>query len=267
MSDLPFKHAIVTGASSGIGAALAHRLVQEGVSSMALVARRGERLRQLASALAIPCEIIEADLSTEAGIERVTSTVTRTDLLVNNAGFGSFGPFHTLDAAKEGSMVRLNCMAPVALARHYIPDMVEHGSGGVLNIASGQSFQAMPYMSTYAATKAFLLHWSEGVRAELRGSGVRVVTVCPGAIATEFNSAADIPDKDLGAMSLVTGSLDGVIDAAIDGLARDQGIKVPGIRNYLATAAGRFSPRSTSAWFLALLLRKAARRAAEPSAR
>ena len=86
-----------------------------------------------------------------------------------------------------------------------------------------------------------------------------MVTVCPGAIATEFNSAADIPSQNLAAMSLVTGSLDSVITAAIDGLALDQGIKIPGVRNYLATAAGRVSPRAVSAWLLALVLRRAVR--------
>jgi short-subunit dehydrogenase len=270
MPRLPFAHAIITGASSGIGAALAVRLAAEGVQSMALVARREDRLSAVADDLPIPATVIPADLTTAEGRAQVMTAVPSTDLLVHCAGFASFGPFHTLPAGREVDMVRLNCLAPIALTAHYLPGMVAQGSGAILNIASGQSFQAMPFMSTYAATKAFLLHWAEGVRAELRGTGVRMVTVCPGAIATEFNQAADIPEADLGVMSLVTGSLDGVLDAAVAGLSHDRGMQVPGVRNRLATTFGRLSPRGISAWFLAQLLRNSANRLTgprDPSAR
>jgi short-subunit dehydrogenase len=260
MSTIPYAHAIVTGASSGIGAALTRRLATEGVKSFTLVARRKERLEALAAALPVPAQVLTADLSTPTGLQQVFDAVGHTDLLVNNAGFASFGAFHALPPEREVDMVKLNCLAPVALTAHYLPQMVKNGHGAVLNIASGQSFQAMPYMSTYAATKAFLLHWAEGVRAELRGTGVRMVTVCPGSVPTEFNQAANVPESELGVMSLVTGPLEDVINGAITGLSNNRGTVVTGFRNRLATAFGQMSPRSTSAWFLALVLRKAALR-------
>lgn len=260
--QFPYSRALITGASAGIGEALARRLAEERVPHLILVARRQARLEALAEELraAHQCQVdcIAADLTTEAGIEKTLSGAGKVDLLVNNAGFASFGRFDRLDPVKERAMIDLNCRAPVALAQGVLPGMIASGSGCILNIASGQSFGAMPFMSTYAATKAFVLHWAEGIRAELSVTGVRVVTVCPGAIDTEFNQAAEIPEGEIAAISLVQGSLDGVLDACVSAIVNDQGITIPGFRNWVAVTTGRFSPRGIATWMLAKILRSGA---------
>jgi short-subunit dehydrogenase len=263
--QFPYSRALITGASAGIGAALARRLAEEGVPHLILVARRQARLDSLAEELraAHQCQVdcIAADLSTAAGLEKTLAGAQAVDLLVNNAGFASFGRFDRLDPIRERAMIDLNCRAPVALAQGVLPGMVARGSGCVLNIASGQSFGAMPFMSTYAATKAFLLHWAEGIRAELSVTGVRVVTICPGSIDTEFNQAADIPEGEIAAISLVQGSLGGVLDACVRAILNDQGVTIPGIRNWVAVTTGRFSPRGIATWVLAKILRSGAEKA------
>ena len=257
---------MVTGASSGIGEALAERLAAAGVAHLILVARREDRLEALASRLAqqhgTRVDCVVADLSTHDGLALAVGAGEGVDLLVNNAGVGGFGRFDRLSPRSQGTMIDLNCRAPVHLAGHLLPSMIEQGRGCILNIASGQSFGAMPFMSTYAATKSFLLHWAEGVRAELNGTGVHVVTVCPGAIATGFNQAAAIPEADLAAISLVTGSMDGVVASCMQAITRNRGISIPGFRNWIAVTIGRLSPRAISAWLLAAVLRSGAQRAA-----
>jgi short-subunit dehydrogenase len=244
---------------------LARRLAEEGVPQLILVARRKARLDALAEEIqaAHPCQVdcITADLSTAAGLAKTLAGAHGVDLLVNNAGFASFGRFDRLDPIREQAMIDLNCRAPVALAQGVLPGMIARGSGCVLNIASGQSFGAMPFMSTYAATKAFVLHWAEGIRAELSVTGVRVVTVCPGSIDTEFNQTAEIPEGEIAAISLVQGSLDGVLDACMRAIVNDQGVTIPGCRNWVAVTAGRVSPRGIATWMLAKLLRSGAEKA------
>jgi short-subunit dehydrogenase len=258
----PYSRALVTGASAGIGRALCERLAQEGLKDLVLVARREERLSELAEELEAKhgCTVswVAADLTTPAGLERTVQAAQGVDLLVNNAGFASFGRFDRLDSSRQRSMISLNCSAPVVLTGELLPAMVVQGRGCVLNIASGQSFGAMPFMSTYAATKAFLLHWAEGIRAELSGTGVSIVTVCPGSIDTEFNQAADIPVDDLAVLSLVQCSLEGVLDACITAVRHDRGLSVPGFKNWISVTTGRLSPRSLSAWVLAKVLRSGA---------
>jgi len=264
-ADFPFSRALVTGASAGIGAALAHRLAKEGVHHLILVARRLDRLQGIGAQIegSTDCTVacIAADLSTSEGVDAVLAAAGAVDLLVNNAGVGSFGPFYQLDPTRELGMIALNCAAPVALTRGLLPGMIAQGSGCVLNVASGQSFGAMPFMSTYAATKAFLLHWAEGVRAEVRGTGVRIVTVCPGAIDTDFNTAADIPEDQVAAISLVRGSLEGVVDSAVACIRHDSGLAIPGFRNWIAVTIGRFSPRGIAVRVLAAVLRRGAEKA------
>jgi len=239
----PYRNALVTGASSGIGEAICKALSRVGVDEVVLVARRGAELERVASSLSCKTRIIVADLSTPKGIDAVIEGAGPVDLLVNNAGFGSFGRFHELDLDMELQMVAVNCRAPLALCGHFLPLMVQDGHGCVANIASGMSFQAMPYMSTYAASKAFLLHWGEGVSEELRGTGVKLVTVCPGTIETNFSTASQVPVDEILGVQLVTGTIEDVVDSTLNSIQHNHVVAVPGMLHRIVNWSGALSPR------------------------
>lgn len=183
--------ALVTGASSGIGAEFAKQLSARGYEVI-LVARRKDRLAQLASELAGPGHVIECDLASDAASlhGKVQASGLRVDLLVNNAGFGTYGRFAGIDAAREAEEVRLNCEALVTLTHAFLPDMLERRRGGVITVASTAGMQPLPYEATYGATKAFARSFSDALAAELRGSGVRVLCVNPGPVPTEWQQVA-----------------------------------------------------------------------------
>src|SRR6266498_2627304 len=186
--------AVVTGASSGLGREFALALAKRGQPVLA-VARRGDRLRTLAdeaSAGGGRVEPLIADLSTAAGIETVLATAAalEVDVLVNNAGVATYGPFVSLSPERERELVRLNVEAIVALTRGLLPAMLARGRGGLINVASQMAFQPMPYFAVYAASKAFVLSFSEALAEELRGSGVRVTAIAPGFTSTEFSQVA-----------------------------------------------------------------------------
>ena len=183
--------ALVTGASSGIGAEFARQLAGRGYD-LVLVARRTERLEQLAAELPGEPVVISHDLADDAAslppeLERRGIAV---DLLVNNAGFGSHGRFAELDPAREAEQVRLNCEAVVVLTGALLPAMVQRGSGGVIVVASTAGMQPLPYQAVYAASKAFALNFTDALSAELRGTGVRAMSVNPGPVPTEWQAVA-----------------------------------------------------------------------------
>ena len=234
--------AVVTGASSGIGAAFARALDRRG-HPLLLVARRRERLEALAATLS-RAEVLTADLGDEAEVARVAAhalALGEVELLINSAGFGSNGAFLALDGAREVEMVKLNALAPLLLAQRLVPAMVARGAGGVINVSSIAAFQAVPYMATYGASKAFLLSWSEALAHELGGSGVRVLAVCPGPTATEFfdvasmNPALKKLPHVVSAERLVARTL-----AAFDG---GRAVLVPGLVNWLTAFVNRLVPR------------------------
>jgi uncharacterized protein len=233
--------ALVTGASSGIGAAFARGLSRRG-HSLLLVARRRDRLDALAAELG-RAEVMTADLGDPgqpAAVAARALALGDVELVVNNAGFGTRGHFAELDEARELEMVQLNVVAPVTLTRRLLPSMVARGAGGVINVASIGAFQPVPFMATYGATKAFVLSWSEALSEELRGSGVRVLCVCPGPTATEFFDIAAMPEMRrmphvMPADELVTRTL----DAFDDGRA----VLTPGAINWLGAFAIRWAPR------------------------
>lgn len=185
--------AVVTGASSGLGLAYAESLAARGHPLIA-IARRGERLRELADRArerhGVATEVVEADLATAEGLAAARDAVTRApvapEVVVLNAGVGSRGRVWELDRAREADMVRLNCVAVVDLGAHALPAMVAAGRGALVVVSSAAAWQPVPHMATYAATKAFELHWAEAVGEELRGTGVRALAVCPGPTRTEF---------------------------------------------------------------------------------
>ena len=183
--------ALVTGASSGIGAEFARQLSQRGYEVI-LVARREERMRELASRLQGPAHVIACDLVNDAGslAEKVTALDRQVDVLVNNAGFGTHGHLAQIDAARDAEQVRLNCEALVTLTHAFLPGMLERRRGGVITVASTAGLQPLPYEATYSASKAFARTFSDALSAELRGTGVRALCVNPGPVPTEWQQVA-----------------------------------------------------------------------------
>jgi hypothetical protein len=194
--DFQSKWALVTGASSGIGAALARELAGRG-ARLILTARRRERLEALAAELAAKgteTRIVVADLNDPAAPQQIYDATEGAglvvDILVNNAGLGQYGAFHLTPAKQELGQVRVNCEAVVRLSRLFVPRMVERRQGWVLVVASTASFQPIPYLTTYAATKAFDRFFALGLAAEVARFGVKVTALCPGTTESEFFEVA-----------------------------------------------------------------------------
>jgi short-subunit dehydrogenase len=183
--------ALITGASAGIGEEFARQLAARGYD-LILVARRKDRLEQLAQELSTTAHVIECDLASEAAKlpDKVAELGVDVDLLVNNAGFGLRGHFADLPADRDAEMVRVNCEAVVTLTHAFLPAMVERGRGGVITVASTAGMQPLPYETTYGATKAFAISFMEALSMELRGTGVRALVVNPGPVKTEWQAVA-----------------------------------------------------------------------------
>lgn len=190
--------ALITGASSGLGREFARLLAREAVDELWLVARRGERLRELSAELAVPCRIFVLDLTQEASLEELSAALSAEPpvvrYLVNAAGFGRIGMAADIGAATTGRMIALNCRAAAELTERALPYM-ERGSR-VLEIASCAAFQPIPYLAAYAATKAFLLRYSRALAAEVAARGITVTAICPYWIRdTEFIHEAKKTDR------------------------------------------------------------------------
>lgn len=246
-----YKSALVTGASSGIGAAFAQALAAAG-SDLILTARSSEKLEALAAQLRAQhgrkVDVIVADLAmADAAAQLAAEIAARglsVDLLINNAGFGSAAAFASEDPARAQRMIALNCAALVDLAHAFVPGMLTRGHGGLINVASMAAFQPSPYMSLYGASKAFVLSYSEGLWAECRDHGVKVLALCPGPVDTGFFAAAG----DAGLREAIPASMmmqpDAVVVQALRALARGNAVVVPGGLNKLAAVFPRLLPRS-----------------------
>jgi short-subunit dehydrogenase len=245
--------ALVTGASSGIGAEVARQLASRG-HAVALVARREERLRSLAGELEadhdVPAEAIGCDLADPGERERLASELSErgraVEVLVNNAGFGHQADFATSPRERMVGMVRLNVEAVVDLTALFLSGMLERGRGSVINIASMAAFQPLPGSAVYAASKSFVLSFSEAIRTELRGRGVTVTAVCPGPVRTEFTEVAGFPDVEERTPGTFWMSAEDVARIAVDGAERDRRVVVPGTLNRAGALAGQHSPRAIS---------------------
>lgn len=233
---------VVTGASSGIGAELARELARRG-HRLTLVARRTDRLRELAAELEGEHAIESCDLQDREARDALADRLTGVVGLVNNAGYGDTGAFVDADLDWHQGMVQLNCQALLHLTGRFLPGMVERGSGAVLNLASLASNQPIPNMATYAATKAFVLSFSEGLHAELGGTGVSVTAVQPGPVKTEFWELAGEDGKNPGVAFLPA---EDVARQAIDGMVTGRRTVVPSLKWKGAGAVGRFVPRSVA---------------------
>jgi uncharacterized protein len=237
--------AVVTGASSGLGREFALSLAARGYPVLA-VARRADRLTVLAHEVARDGGRLEpfvADLSTSDGVEALISTAgeREVELLVNNAGAATYGPFASTPPELEPGLLRLNLEALVALTHGLLPPMVELRRGGIINVASQMAFQAMPYFALYAASKAFVLSFSEALAEELRGSGVRVTAVAPGFISTEFAEVAGSQAAERRFPHLKPKK---VVDTALRAHERGKTVKVAGGFYIFLTVAGRLAPRA-----------------------
>lgn len=242
--------ALVTGASAGIGVELARCLARQG-HDLVLVARSEERLRRLADevsaahgveALSVPLDLTRHEARLELA-RRVDMLGQPLDVLVNNAGFGTFGRFHEIDVDDNVDLVRLNIAALTHLTGLFLPAMVERRRGRVLNVASTAAFQPGPLMATYYASKAYVLHFSEALFEELDGSGVAVSCLCPGPTRTEFHERADMQDSGLLREGWLMDAKT-VAEAGIRGLMRGDRVVIPGFYNRLLTWVVKLSPRS-----------------------
>ena len=251
--------ALVTGASSGIGEALARRIARDG-RHVALVARRTDRLERLAAELerqhGVKAHVVAKDLLAPGAAAELVADVARRgltiDWLVNNAGFGTVGNFHELPVERELQEIRLNVEALVELCGRCLPGMVARRRGAVVNIASLGGFAPGPYMATYAATKAFVLSFSEAIAAELRSTGVQVLCVCPGFTRTEFQERAEVDVAGIPAFAWM--SAEQVADQTVRAIGR-RPVLVNGFMNAVTASAMRFVPHGVTARIVATFLK------------
>ncbi|HMJ11286.1 MAG TPA: SDR family oxidoreductase [Polyangiaceae bacterium] len=256
MTSLSGAWVLVSGASSGIGAEFARQMARDG-AHLVLTARREHELERLARKLAaahhVETHVVTGDLSEPGGAERVCRSVDQIgvpiDHLINNAGFGSVGPFVETDAARQASMVRLNCESLMMLSRHFLPGMVRRQRGGIVHVASVAGHMPVPYMATYGATKAFVLSLSLALAEEVRKSKVRICALCPGPVPSGFQAAAGMPSSNVsGAIAL---SAEETVTRALAAYEAGEVLCVPGVLNTVQTLSSKFLPR-------ALMVRSAA---------
>lgn len=241
--------ALVTGASVGIGRAFAEELARRG-NDLVVVARNVSQLDDLASSLrsrhSVEVEVLPADLTLTADVAEVAARLVASDrpvsVLVNNAGRGSHGPFAEAALDDQTGQIDLNVRSLVELTHAALSVMVPRGSGAILNVASVAAFQPVPKESVYAATKAFVLSFTEGVHEELRGSGVKICALCPGFTRTEFQERASIDTSAL--PSFAWQEADTVARAGLSALEAGRAVCVPGGVNKVLGGVTRVTPRS-----------------------
>lgn len=256
-SDFHGKWALVTGASAGIGVALARELAARG-AKLILTARRRDRLDALAaelSARGAEVRTVAADLNDPAGPQQIYDATEgagiAVDILIENAGLGQFGAFTASPVEQELSQVHVNCEAVVRLARLFVPRMVQRRSGWVLITASTASFQPVPYLSTYAATKAFDRFFALGLAAEVARFGVKVTALCPGTTESEFFEVARA-----GAFKKRVQSAEEVARIGVDALERGRRTVIPYPTGGLTALLVRFLPNSVITWAIEKAVRR-----------
>jgi short-subunit dehydrogenase len=248
--DYRGKTALITGASSGLGVEFANQLAARG-ANLILVARRKDRLQAVADAVVlmhkVQVTVMVADLAEVGAAEKLFKSMARkklcVDVLVNNAGFGTFGEFNNEDIEKISEEIRLNILTLVELTKLALPSMLQNKQGVILNVASTAAYQSIPYMTVYAATKAFVLSFTEALWGELIGTGVNALALSPGGTKTEFFEVASNGKAPDGLGKLQT--VEQVIAVAMKAL--DKSTPPPsvisGASNFALAVSGRFVPR------------------------
>lgn len=258
---------LITGASGGIGECFARALAARG-RNLLLVARSEEKLQELAAELSsrngVRVEAIPADLAVRGAASQLVETLRARNLainlLINNAGFGARGEFWKLSIERQAAMLGLNIHALVELTHLLLPGMIERRRGGIINVSSTASFQALPYTTTYAATKAFVTSFSMGLAEEVRPYGIRVVTLCPGGTRTNFFEAGEYGVRNIpGGMQ----APEEVVELALKTLEHGGGLAVPRIINKLSIIVQRLAPRELVTKFAARIFRPPNSRKAE----
>lgn len=252
------KTTLITGASSGIGEAFARKLASQG-ENVLLVARTESKLAALCNELGrasrVNAQYVAIDLTEHDAPAKLFEETKQRDLevevLINNAGFGSMGDFLDQDLEKELRMIDLNIKALVALTYVFLKPMRERESGAIINVASTAGFQPVPYMTTYAATKAFVLSFSDALWEENRAFGIKIMALCPGVTDTNFFVASEMGRPPM----RVSQSPEQVVETALKGLKRGRGHIISGWTNYLLTESERFVPRSLVARIVGKALR------------
>ena len=235
--------ALITGASSGIGLELARVFAREGYE-LVLVARSGQRLQEIAAELkSATVRAIAKDLTLTGACEDIFREVPSVDVLVNNAGFSTFGKFAGQPLAEQLNIMQLNMSALVILTRLYLDGMIAAHHGRIMNVASTAAFQPGPLMAIYYATKAFVLSFSEAIGNELEGTGVTVTTLCPGPTATSFQERAQMQNSGLVKGKKIMDART-VAEAGYRGMMAGKTVVIPGLRNRLLAQSVRVSPRS-----------------------
>jgi len=240
------RWALVTGASAGIGVALARELASLG-AHLVLTARREDRLEELSRTLrqnyGIQTEVFPADLAMPGAPDQIRAFTQQkgiaVELLINNAGFGQHGEFTEVDTSRLLEMVQVNCSAVVHLTRLFLPDMIARRRGDVLILSSTAAFQAVPYVSTYAATKAFDLLFAEGLAEEMKPYGLRVCALCPGSTISEFHAVAGQEQYT----SKNPETAEKVARTGLAALAAGKSYVISGLGNSLGAQVQRLVPR------------------------
>jgi short-subunit dehydrogenase len=254
------RTALVTGASSGIGAALARKLGAREYDCV-LSARRVDRLEALARELektnGVRAHVVAADLGEHGGAEKLIQSVAglglSVDVLINNAGFGVYGPFVDQPASRVMQMVELNLVSLTRLTHHYAGEMAGRKRGRILQVASIGAYQPSPLYAVYSATKTYVLFFSEAINYELRGTGVSVTTMSPGLTATEFHEVA--AHKKPKWMNLITMTADDVAEVGLRSMMKGRSVVTPGFANKLTALIVKLLPRSWATSMAALSMR------------
>lgn len=239
---------LITGASSGIGLELARKFALEG-NDLVLVARSEDKLREVADDLTdrhgVSVEVVAKDLTLPDAPGEVHREVkdlgVKVDVLVNNAGIGTYGAFHETELEEELTLVKLNVLAVTHLTKLFLEDMVERDSGKILNVASSAAFQPGPLMATYYASKAYVLSFTEAIAEELKGTGVSATALCPGPVDTGFQDRADMQES--GIAQNLAGPRE-VAEYGYRATMREKTVAIPSLKFRLLELLVRVSPRS-----------------------